>query len=93
MVAGLAVGPSVVAGGEICAVVAAGVGVIRTSWGVVPGEPGTLVTRALDVALRPSGVVEGDDPEVAGAHAATRAVAHTMRAPRVVLMPDRGIRK
>jgi hypothetical protein len=76
------------------AAVAVGVVVTRTSWGVVPGGPGTLVTCALDVALRPRGVaVDRDDPDPAGAHATRRARAHVMRSLPIKFMAARGTRR
>jgi hypothetical protein len=74
----VATGGAVVAAGVgLAAAVegAAGAGVTTTIKGVVPGLPGTLVTRAPDVALTPSGVVAGDVPDSADAHAEPIAIA------------------
>jgi hypothetical protein len=91
---GVAVRWADVAGGDVCAVVADGVDVIKTSWGVVPGPPGMLVTCAPDVAVTPRGVGLGDDdPESAGEHAPVRAIAHEKTSLEVAFMAARGIRK
>lgn len=80
MAVGFAAGTGVLAGGEVCGVVAEGVGAIRTSCGVVPGLPGMLVTCAPDVAPTPSGVVAGDDPDCVDEHADSSAAATNARA-------------
>jgi hypothetical protein len=61
--------------GAVPVVTAGAVGVTRTICGVVPGLPGTVVTRALDEAVAAVSVEE--DPDSTGAQAPSAANART----------------